>query len=53
MLVVTMAPGDAFKIGEDIRIHLIRIKGKQARIGVEAAKTIPVNREKMKKDKPK
>ena len=38
MLLLTRRPGQAIQVGEDIKIVLAEIKGKQARIGIDAPK---------------
>jgi len=45
MLILTRKPGEVITIGEDIQIHVLSIKGGQARIGIDAPREIPVNRE--------
>ncbi|MDQ6991206.1 MAG: carbon storage regulator [Mariprofundaceae bacterium] len=44
MLILTRKAGEVITIGEDIKIHVLSIKGGQARIGIEAPHDIPVNR---------
>lgn len=46
MLVLTRCPGETIYIGEkrDIQIMVIKIKGNQVQIGIEAPKDIPVHR---------
>ncbi|MDQ6994942.1 MAG: carbon storage regulator CsrA [Mariprofundaceae bacterium] len=45
MLILTRKPGEVITIGEDIQIHVLSIKGGQARIGIDAPRHIAVNRE--------
>ncbi|MDQ6953569.1 MAG: carbon storage regulator CsrA [Mariprofundaceae bacterium] len=45
MLILTRKPGEVITIGEDIQIHVLNIKGGQARIGIDAPRHISVNRE--------
>jgi len=45
MLILTRKPGEVITVGEDIQIHVLSIKGGQARIGIDAPRHIPVNRE--------
>ncbi|MBL1353193.1 MAG: carbon storage regulator CsrA [Zetaproteobacteria bacterium] len=45
MLILTRKPGEVITIGEDIQIHVLSIKGGQARIGIDAPRHISVNRE--------
>jgi len=53
MLILTRKPGEVITIGEDIQIHVLSIKGGQARIGIDAPRNITVNREEaLAKNKP-
>jgi carbon storage regulator len=45
MLVLTRRIGESPKIGSDITVTILNMKGAQVRIGVSAPKTIPVHRE--------
>lgn len=45
MLILSRKPGEALRIGEDILIHVIAVKGLQVRIGIEAPRDIAVDRE--------
>lgn len=47
MLVLTRKVGEGIKIGEDVIIRVIQVKGKQVRIGVEAPKSTKVQREEL------
>jgi carbon storage regulator len=44
MLVLTRKPGQSIIIGDNIRITLIEIQGEQARLGIDAPKSIAVYR---------
>lgn len=44
MLVLTREPSQTIKIGEDIYITVIAVKGRQVRIGIDAPKEINVVR---------
>jgi carbon storage regulator len=48
MLVLTRQIGEEIVIGENIRIVLLRIKGKQARIGIDAPPEVQVDRSEVK-----
>ena len=45
MLVLTRKLGESIAIGDDIKVTIIEIKGKQVRIGIEAPQKTVVHRE--------
>ena len=45
MLILTRKLGESIAIGNDIKITLLEIKGKQIRIGIEAPSHVTVHRE--------
>lgn len=45
MLILTRRVGEAIKIGNDIDITVLGIKGNQVRLGVNAPKEVAVHRE--------
>ena len=45
MLVLTRRPGETIKIGEDIEVTVLAIKGNQARIGIKAPREVNIVRE--------
>jgi carbon storage regulator len=45
MLVLTRRPGESIKVGEDITITVLSIKGKQIKLGIEVPEDVPVYRE--------
>ncbi len=45
MLILTRKLGESIQIGDDIRVTLLDIKGKQIRIGIEAPREVMVHRE--------
>jgi carbon storage regulator len=49
MLILTRRIGESLKIGSDITVTVITVKGQQVRIGVTAPKAIPVHREEVAK----
>lgn len=51
MLVLTRKIGELIVIGDDIKIKIVEIKGKQVRIGIEAPRSVAVNREEIYKQK--
>ncbi len=52
MLILTRRQGESIIVGDNVRITVISVKGNQVRIGVEAPKTVSVQREEIavKKD---
>jgi carbon storage regulator len=45
MLILTRRIGEIIRIGNDVTIAVLGIKGNQVRIGIEAPKSVPVHRE--------
>lgn len=45
MLILTRRQGEEIRIGEDIKVVVLGIKGMQVRLGVEAPREITVDRE--------
>lgn len=45
MLILTRRIGESLKIGEEIKITLLGIKGNQVRIGIDAPRDVEVHRE--------
>jgi len=45
MLILTRRPGEIVRIGEDITIEILSIKGNQVRVGFEAPREVAVHRE--------
>ncbi|GAB4387913.1 MAG: carbon storage regulator CsrA [Thermodesulfovibrionales bacterium] len=44
MLVLTRKSDEGVRIGDDIRITVVEIKGNQVRLGIEAPQTVPIYR---------
>ncbi len=45
MLILTRKLGESIQIGDDCRITIIEVQGKQVRLGIEAPKEVTVYRE--------
>ena len=45
MLILTRRVGDSLKIGDDVSITVLRVKGDQVRLGIDAPDTVSVMRE--------
>lgn len=45
MLILTRKPGESLRIGDDVRITVIEMKGNQVRIGIAAPSTMRIYRE--------
>jgi carbon storage regulator len=45
MLVLTRRPNEALNIGTEITVTVLRVKGNQVRIGVNAPRNVAVHRE--------
>ncbi len=45
MLILTRKSGEGIRIGEDIRIVIVEVKGNHVRIGIEAPKDMQVHRD--------
>ena len=45
MLILTRKLGESITIGDDVRITIIEVKGKQVKLGVEAPQQTTVHRE--------
>ncbi|MEK7639879.1 MAG: carbon storage regulator CsrA [Patescibacteria group bacterium] len=45
MLVLTRKLGESIAIGDDIKITILGIHGRQTRIGIEAPKMVSIHRE--------
>ncbi len=45
MLVLSRLPGEKIKIGDNIEISIVAIRGNKVRVGINAPKEVPVHRE--------
>ena len=48
MLIITRKAGEGLFIGDDIRITILDIRGKQVRLGIEAPSTTVILREEIR-----
>ena len=49
MLILTRRVGESVMIGDDVSITVLRVKGNQVRLGVNAPRTVSVQREEISK----
>jgi carbon storage regulator len=47
MLILTRRIGETIKIGADITVVVLSVKGRQVRIGIDAPKDVAVHREEL------
>lgn len=45
MLILTRKPGEVIRIGNDITVTVLGVNGQQVRLGIDAPKDVPVDRE--------
>lgn len=45
MLLLTRRVGESIMIGDDVKVTVISVNGLQVKIGIDAPKDVPVNRE--------
>ena len=45
MLILTRRPGETLKIGDEIEVTVLSVKGNQVRLGITAPKEVAVHRE--------
>ena len=45
MLILTRKVGESITIGDDIKIQVLEIKGKQVRLGIQAPREFSIHRE--------
>ena len=44
MLVLTRKPGEAVKLGEDVTVVVLGVRGSQVRLGIDAPRSVAVDR---------
>lgn len=49
MLILTRRVGETLKIGDEVEVSVLGVRGNQVRIGVEAPKNVTVHREEIYK----
>ena len=47
MLVLSRKPGEAIRIGDDIEISIVEVRGDTVRIGINAPRSVPVFRQEL------
>ena len=45
MLILSRNPGESIMVGDDIKLTVLSVKGKQVRIGIDAPSDVKVHRE--------
>ena len=45
MLILTRRVGEAMKLGDDITVTVLGVRGNQVRIGIDAPKSVAIQRE--------
>ena len=45
MLILTRKSGESITIGDDVKITIVEIKGKQVRVGIDAPRSYIIHRE--------
>jgi len=45
MLILTRKPGESLYIGDDVKVTIVELKGRQIRVGIEAPKSYRIYRE--------
>lgn len=45
MLVLSRKVGQAFKVGDEVTVRVIEVRGDKIRIGIEAPRSIPIVRD--------
>jgi len=53
MLILSLSENESILIGKEIKITVLSIKGNQVKLGIDAPKEIPIERDDMKTVKPK
>jgi carbon storage regulator len=47
MLVLSRKPGEALRVGEDVEITIVEVKGEMVRLGIDAPRNVPVWRKEL------
>lgn len=45
MLVLTRKPGEVLRLGDDIKVTILSVRGNLVRVGIDAPKSVPVHRQ--------
>lgn len=45
MLILTRRPGESIMIGDDVKVTILEIKGRNIRIGITAPRDVAIDRE--------
>lgn len=45
MLILTRRAGEVVRIGDDVKVTVLSVRGNVVRVGIDAPKSVPVNRQ--------
>ena len=48
MLAITRRIGESFFIGDDVKISIVSVQGRQVKIAIDAPRDVPILREELK-----
>lgn len=52
MLILTRRVGEALKIGDDVNVTVVGVKGNRVRLGIDAPRHVPVHRKEILDERP-
>ena len=50
MLILTRTPGEAVNLGDDIKVRVLRVRGQEVQIGIDAPEDVDIVREELLDD---
>jgi carbon storage regulator len=51
MLIFTLEIGELFHVGDDVRVQIVSVSGTRVRVGIDAPRTLEVDRDKVRRNK--